>query len=221
MIYKRDRIVPQIFPKEVNAAFGTSLLTLSDLPEEYSSLEQVHGHRIVEILKNSETKKEKADGMVTNEKKMLVVRTADCVPILFYDTVTGFIGASHQGWRGTLKKLPQKMVEQFKTNGSHISNIRVAIGPCIGACCYKIFGERKKLFETSFPELQDKIFVRNNDDSMLNLLRLNYEMLVATGIDSKNIEYVLDCTRCHSGIFSSYNRDNQVISMYSFIEKII
>jgi YfiH family protein len=222
MIYKRDRIVPHIFPKEVNAAFGTSFLTLSDLSEEYCSLEQVHGHRIVEILKNSETKKEKADGMVTNEKqKMLVVRTSDCVPILFCDTVTGFIGASHQGWKGTLEKMPQKMVDHFKVNGSLASNIKVAIGPCIGACCYKIYGERKNLFEASFPELQDKIFVRNNDDSILNLLRLNYEMLVSAGIDSKNIEYVLDCTRCHSEIFSSYNRDNGVVSMYSFIEKII
>jgi copper oxidase (laccase) domain-containing protein len=111
MIYRPDRIVPQIFPKEITAAFGTSFLTSADLPQEYCSLEQMHGHRIVEMLKNNGTNKEKADGMVTHEKqKMLVVRTSDCVPMLFYDMVTGYIGASHQGWKGTLEKLPQKMI---------------------------------------------------------------------------------------------------------------
>ena len=46
----------------------------------------------------------KADAMITRKRGVaLVISTADCVPLLFYDPVTEAIGVAHAGWRGTAR----------------------------------------------------------------------------------------------------------------------
>ncbi len=68
---------------------------------------QVHGN---EVLSLTERPKEnemfgviEIDGVVTNLSKIvLVVLTADCVPVLMADVKTGVVGAVHAGWRGTV-----------------------------------------------------------------------------------------------------------------------
>ena len=63
---------------------------------------QVHGNRIVG-LRDACVPLEKADGVTTSNPEMAVaVRSADCVPIIGFDSVTGFVGAVHAGWRGLL-----------------------------------------------------------------------------------------------------------------------
>ena len=43
---------------------------------------------------------EECDALITNTPGLaLVIFTADCTPILFWDTGTGAVGAAHAGWR--------------------------------------------------------------------------------------------------------------------------
>lgn len=46
------------------------------------------------------------DGLITNDKKVVLMTFfADCVPLFFYDPVKKAIGASHSGWRGSVKRI--------------------------------------------------------------------------------------------------------------------
>jgi YfiH family protein len=79
------------------------------------------------------------DALITNDAGCaLVVFTADCTPILLWDSVTGAVGAVHAGWRGTAADIAGKtisaMVSEF---GCKAENIRAAIGPNIGFCCFE------------------------------------------------------------------------------------
>lgn len=79
------------------------------------------------------------DGLITNTPGVaLAVFTADCTPILLWDCVTGAVGAVHAGWRGTAAGIAQKAVEAMTAHyGCRPENIRAAIGPNIGMCCFE------------------------------------------------------------------------------------
>ena len=64
----------------------------------------------------------KCDALVTNTPGVaLLVFTADCTPLLFFDPVTGAVGAAHAGWRGTAQAIGAKVVHAMAENfTSHI-----------------------------------------------------------------------------------------------------
>ncbi len=79
------------------------------------------------------------DALVTNTPGVtLMVFTADCTPLLFHDPVTGAVGAAHAGWRGTAQNIGAKTVEAMVQNfGCRLEDIRAAIGPNLGQCCFE------------------------------------------------------------------------------------
>ena len=61
----------------------------------------------------------------TDDKKVVLMTFfADCVPLFFYDPVKKAIGASHSGWRGSVKRIGEKTVrrmeEEFGSNPKDI-----------------------------------------------------------------------------------------------------
>jgi len=54
------------------------------------------------------------DALYTYEPNLLLCCfTADCVPAIFYNEVTGLIGVIHSGWQGTIKEITTKVLEQL------------------------------------------------------------------------------------------------------------
>ncbi len=208
------------FPDGVIAGFGTKYFSSNNLLTPTVTMQQSHGSTITMVNDMVTSNISSSDGLISALRAVtLVVRTADCAPILFYDPTSGLIGASHQGWKGTIERLQQKMVQKMVKSRADVSTIRAAIGPCIGACCYKMYGERKEMFENSFPAYSSKMFVQNNDDIMLNLTYLNYSLLCEAGLLPNNISYVRACTSCDEKNYYSYNREKVAHSMFSFIRK--
>lgn len=70
-----------------------------------------------------------ADGMITNIPNVnLVVYTADCMPISFYDPVQRVIGIAHSGWRGTIGEISKNIIERMQEEyGTKPGNIEVSI----------------------------------------------------------------------------------------------
>ena len=65
----------------------------------------------MEIKKNNYQKKIKADAMITKTKGIaLGVVTADCVPILLYDSKKKIVAAIHAGWKGAFKGIVKKVI---------------------------------------------------------------------------------------------------------------
>lgn len=144
------------------------------------------------------------DAIVTRETDVLLTCiTADCVPMIFADDEAGVIGISHQGWKGTLGRLPAKVIETMLEQGATRENIKVAMGPAINDCCYEIFGERLDLFQQEF---DNKIFRISVDKYFLNLYKANYQTLQKAGIVEINIDFHPFCTSCDARSFYSYHR---------------
>ena len=98
------------------------------------TLHQNHSNKAV-IISDQNIKKYNLcfDGLVTNKKNIILgILTADCAPILFYDSYNMVVGACHAGWRGALTGIIENTLIKMKSIGSKIDNIRCAIGPCIG-----------------------------------------------------------------------------------------
>jgi YfiH family protein len=69
----------------------------------------------------------------------LVIRSADCLPILFADPSRRVVGIAHAGWRGLSAQLPLKMLAALWTQYRvPAESVTVAIGPAIQACCYEV-----------------------------------------------------------------------------------
>jgi YfiH family protein len=189
-------------------------------------LEQIHSVNIQEyISKDTEnfTKIEETDGVVSSEPKtVLTARTGDCCPLIFADKKKGILGVSHQGWRGSLKRMAQKMVDKMVSLGSEPKDIKVAIGPTIGECCYDIDDDRYYEFLEEFEGHADKIFHFRGGKRHLNLTLLNFNLLIDAGIPKENIDHFPFCTKCDTKRFFSFRRDRKKEDygeMFSFIIK--
>lgn len=144
------------------------------------------------------------DALVTNTPgTALVVFTADCTPILFWDSVTGAVGAAHAGWRGTASAIAAETVEEMgKRFGSRPENIHAAIGPNIGACHFETDADVPQALRSAFgPEMES--YIRPQGDKFyVDLKAVNAWVLRQAGVT--NIDVSGDCTVCQSDRFWSH-----------------
>ena len=153
----------------------------------------------------------RCDGYVTDSEDIsLGVRTADCVPILFYAPASegfgGAVAAVHAGWRGTACGIAAEAVRRLCDIGADASKIRAAIGPSIGSCCYSV----KKDFYESFlslagDELTERFVTPVSDGVWIaDLKGINREILHKCGVSYENIDVCGECTCCNSEEFFSH-----------------
>jgi len=115
-------------------------------------LHQIHSNKIFFVNKISK-KKLFGDGLITNARNLAIgVLTADCAPILFFESKKNIIGVAHAGWRGAYKKIGLKMINYFKKKGGKLNDIFAVIGPCISQNNYEI----KNDFRTKFLKQSSK-----------------------------------------------------------------
>lgn len=163
------------------------------------------------------------DGLITNEPHVaLVTQYADCTPLLFCDPKKRVIGASHSGWRGTVKQIGRKTVEKMHSEfGCEPSDIIAAVGPCIHSCCYEVDGPVFNEFLNAGFDT-DKIFKEKpNGKYMLDLAFSNKLVLLESGIKEENIEVCDICTSCNSEeLFSHRVMGNDRGNLAALIEMI-
>lgn len=150
------------------------------------------------------------DGLMTDEKGItLVIYTADCVPLYFYDKVKGAIALSHAGWRGTVNDMAgvtvRKMQEEF---GSDPKDIKVAIGPSICKKCFEVESDcANEFLKLKFKYAKDtNSFVedRKNGKFHVDLWRVNELFLMEAGIKKENIYKGSVCSMCESDLIFSH-----------------
>ena len=175
-----------------NESIFLSALGVSNMP--LALLNQVHGDTVIHVTQPGIIPN--ADALVTNTPNLLlVIQTADCVPLLFYDPVQKAVGAAHAGWRGTKLNIAGKTV-QFMINHFHSdpSNILAFIGPSIGPCCFEVGDEVLTEFDSKY----------HTSKNTINLWQVNKDQLLDAGLSSDNIEVSHLCTVCHQSYFFSH-----------------
>lgn len=144
------------------------------------------------------------DALITNDAGCaLVVFTADCTPILLWDSVTGAVGAVHAGWRGTAADIAGKTVRKMATEfGCDPRNIRTAIGPNIGACCFETDIDVPEAIIKTFDREADAFITKLGEKYHVDLKAVNALALRRAGVES--IEISDDCTMCNPQKFWSH-----------------
>jgi YfiH family protein len=149
-----------------------------------------------------------ADGLVTNVRGLpIIIFTADCVPVLLHDPEAGVAGAVHCGWRSSVMDILGTAVEKMASLGARPENIRAAMGPAIGKCC----------FETG-PEVPEAVEKYLNGDTeglywprpgvqgkfMVDLKGANRRRLIQLGLRPENISVSEECTVCRADKYWSH-----------------
>lgn len=144
------------------------------------------------------------DGLVTNEPDLaLVVFTADCTPILLHDPVTGAVGAVHAGWRGTASGIAGKAARLMcDTYGCQPEDIRAAIGPNIGFCCFETDADVPRAMVDAYGHTAEAWIRPSEDKYYVNLKEINALALKNAGVH--HIEISEDCTMCQPNRFWSH-----------------
>jgi len=110
---------------------------------EVVTLEQVHGRRILSFeapaRKCGHTLLGKGDGLLTCQPNvLLLVASADCVPVVLADPVTGWIAGVHAGWRGTAARVLDAALDALVARGVRPENLLAAFGPSISRDRYEV-----------------------------------------------------------------------------------
>ena len=144
------------------------------------------------------------DYLITQQKNIgLGVMTADCLPIVFYDT-KNCAAIAHAGWRGSIGQIAVCTIKKMQEEGSQIADIQVFLGPSAKVCCYEVNAD----FVKNIP-FREHVIVERNSKLHFDLPGLNIMQLKNCGIkrEAINTEYNF-CTICNHRFFS-YRRQGE------------
>ncbi len=109
-------------------------------------MRQVHGrdvHRVDRAMLDAEEEAPTADAMVTDLSGVaLVVRAADCVPVLVADTDAGLVGAAHAGRNGMVAGVVPETVRALRELGGR--DLVAWVGPHVCGRCYEVPEEMRQ-----------------------------------------------------------------------------
>ncbi len=173
-------------------------------------LEQIHSANVLTTHKEVRNieRLEEADGVISHEENTaLIIRGADCLPVVCFDPESRFIAAAHVGWRGSLKNLMGNLVDNLVRFGSKTQNLFMVLGPAINQCCYEIDVDTYGEFMTHMERFNKLAFRPHGSKYRMNLLKLNYALALEHGVLKENIDFFPFCTSCDQNRFFSFRRD--------------
>jgi YfiH family protein len=138
-----------------------------------------------------------ADAILTESADVtLLMRFADCVPILLYDPVRRVAGLVHSGWPGTVKRVARAAVEAMQgAFGSHPRDLLSVIGPSIGPAQYEIGLDVEEQVRDTFGRDAAALLPSANGGVQFDLWAANRLILEECGV--RQIELAGICTVCH------------------------
>lgn len=149
-----------------------------------------------------------ADALITNEKDLpLFVFSADCGILLLHDPVTGAVGSVHAGWRGCAGGIVEKTVREMgRVYGAGPADIRAAIGPCIGQCCFETDGDVPAAMWAALGADAEPYLGSRGAKWHVDLAGLNRQWLLRAGLAPDHIDTCGLCTACRPDLFWSHRK---------------
>jgi YfiH family protein len=169
---------------------------------------QVHGTHVRLVSKaHTATTQPATDGLLTTTPGVaLLLRFADCVPILLFDPVRRAVAVVHSGWKSAVGNIAAAAVEAFVHRaGSQPGDLWAGIGPAIGPCCYEVGQEMVQTISQISPEGTEPLYQRG-DKHYLDLPGLVQAQLKAAGVEQIVSPGI--CTACHTEEWFSHRAEN-------------
>lgn len=147
------------------------------------------------------------DAVVTNIPGLcLCVSTADCVPVLLYDSAQKVIAAVHAGWRGTVGKIVKNTLQVMcKNYGTKTEDVYAVIGPCISLDAFEVGIEVYETFEQAGCDMKQIAHWHPEKEKYhIDLPKANCLQLLAEGVPQAQIHDSGICTYTqHRDFFSA------------------
>ena len=159
-----------------------------------------------------------ADAVITQDPAAtLMMRFADCVPILLLDPVRQAAGIAHAGWRGVASGVVPALIAAMRAAG--LAPAAAAVGPGIGPCCfevgigpsicathYQVGPEVVKAVEGAFEQAAPAMLEPSGDRALLDLWKANRMVLEEAGV--REVEIAGECTAERSDLWFSHRAEN-------------
>ncbi len=168
-------------------------------------MHQTHSNKVLEIKKNNLRKKINSDAMITKVKGLgLGVVTADCVPVLLFDTKNKIIGCIHAGWKGAFSGIIKNTIIKFKKINSN-NKIFACIGPCIGKKSYEVDSKFFNKFVSKSKKNKKYFSNKNSKKKLFNLRKFVKDKLLDLNV---NVDHIYMDTFQEKNYFFSYRRSS-------------
>jgi polyphenol oxidase len=142
------------------------------------------------------------DFLITNQPGVgIAVKTADCLPIIFYLPEQKIVAIAHAGWKGSVAGIATKVLEEIaRHHDFELSQVQAYFGPAARSCCYEV--QPDFLANISSKDVIDD---RNGKYYFDNSL-FNKKQLIKHGLLPQNINDTYNlCTICNHQ-FHSFRR---------------
>ncbi len=175
-----------------------------------AQVNQVHGcavwHPPTEPVKPVDAPR--ADAIATDKPGLLLmVRVADCVPVLLASKDGRVASAVHAGWRGIIAGIVTEAVRELISLGKlRTQDIVAAIGPCISVNHFEVGGEVVDAFDNA--RLSDAINRDGFAKPHIDLPKAVATQLKTAGLNEEQIDRTDRCTYTLADEFFSHRRDN-------------
>jgi hypothetical protein len=172
--------------------------------EQVVSPHQVHGKHVVRVTAaDGGSLIPETDALITDTPGLaLMLRFADCTPVLFYDPVQHAVGLAHAGWRGAAAGVVPATVQEMAAEfGSRPADLWAGIGPAIGPAHYAVGPEVVTAISQSLPA-DARVAERRDGQWYLDLPSAVALQLRASGVERVARSGL--CTFSHTGEWYSY-----------------
>lgn len=131
---------------------------------------------------------------------LLVVKSADCVPILFYDPIHNAVAAAHSGRKGTQNAICVRVLEKMHAlYGSMPQEMQVSIGPGVS-------GEHYQVSQAIYDRFVEQTGLTQPVRGQLDLRKVIVADLLRSGVSAEHLRCSSECTYSNDKYFS-YRRD--------------
>jgi len=185
-----------------------ALEALGRTPESVFDVWQVHSAEVIlAAAPRGDAPPRQADAILTDRAEVtLMMRFADCLPILLYDPVRPAVGMVHAGWLGTVRQVVRQAVMRMRDRfGTHPQDLRVGIGPSIAAHHYPVGPEVIEAFRGSFGEAAEAHLTAGAEGTRLDLWSANEQLLREQGVEQ--IEIAGLCSACDTADWFSHRAE--------------
>lgn len=143
------------------------------------------------------------DALVTAQSgRFLVVKVADCQPILMYDPRRRVVANVHCGWRGSVANVAGRtlavMTERFSCDPR---DVQAGIGPSLGPCCAEFLNYRE--------EIPRELWSYRRDSRYFDFWAMSRDQLTRAGVPREQIHISGLCTKCRTDSFYSYRAEKK------------
>lgn len=192
----------------VQANRRLALQALGRAPHSVFEVWQVHSAEVIVASEpRGDAPPQQADAILTGRPEVtLMMRFADCVPILLYDPARHAVGMVHAGWLGTVRQVLRVAVRQMMDRfGTSPSDLRAGIGPSIAAHHYPVGPEVVEAFRGAFGASAEAHLAPGENGTHLDLWSANEQLLREEGV--RQVEIARVCSACATDDWYSHRAE--------------